>query len=166
MQIRDVTPADFEAIQAIYAHHVLTGTGSFAEEPPTLEDLTVLFSDLLAKQFPHLVAVDETGQIMGYCYAGPYTERSASRFTGEDSIYIHPDFLGRGVGRSLLNALIRRCAEQGFQQMMAVIGDSENTASVGLHKSLGFEMIGTARNIGFKFGRHLDVVYMQKQLGQ
>lgn len=164
MQIRDAKTADFEAIHAIYAHHVLTGTGSFAEEPPSLQDLTTLFSDLMAKRFPHLVAVDASGQVIGYCYAGPYKERSAYRFTVEDSIYIHPDFMQGGVGRALLAELIRRCTEQEFQQMIAVIGDSENRGSIGLHESLGFEMIGTAKNIGFKFGRHLDVVYMQKRL--
>jgi len=156
---------DLAAITAIYAHHVRHGTASFEEVPPTEAEMARRFGLLAEDGMPILVDCDDQGCVLGYAYAGLYNRRSAYRHTVENSIYVDRDHQRRGAGRRLLEGLIRRCKHDGYRQMMAVIGDSGNTASIGLHAALGFRHLGTAYEIGFKFGRWLDVVYMQRDLG-
>lgn len=163
--IRPSRDADLSAIQAIYAHHVLTGSASFEEEAPPLEDMARRRAAVLDAGLPYLVAEHE-GVVLGYAYAGPYRPRRAYRFTVEDSVYLAPEAAGRGIGRALLSALILRCEASGYRQMVAVIGDSANAASIGLHRSLGFEPVGVLRAAGFKFGRWVDSVLMQRALGE
>lgn len=163
--LRAATPGDVPALQAIYAHHVLTGFASFEEEAPDEAEMARRLRLLLDGGYPYLVATDpDTGQVLGYAYAGPYRPRSAYRFTVEDSVYIAPDALGRGLGRALLACLIEEATTRGFQQMIAVIGDSGNVGSIALHGALGFAMVGTLRNVGLKRGRVLDSVLMQRSL--
>jgi L-amino acid N-acyltransferase YncA len=162
--IRAAAPADIPAITAIYAEAVRTGTASFELEPPDAAEMRARFDALTGRDYPFLVA-DLGGQIAGYAYAGPYRSRAAYRFTLENSVYVHADWQGKGVGRALLNALIATAEAQGFRQMIAVIGDSRNTASIRLHEAAGFEMIGTHRAVGRKHGQWLDTVQMQKSLG-
>ncbi|UKJ72644.1 GNAT family N-acetyltransferase [Azospirillum brasilense] len=164
MNIRSSRPDDLERIQAIYAHHVLTGAASFEEVPPGLEELARRRDDVLARGMPYVVA-EMGGRVIGYAYAGPYRLRTAYRYSVEDSIYLDPDCMGRGAGRALLSTLIDRCEEAGCRQMIAVIGDSENASSIGLHRSLGFEPAGLLKAVGFKFGRWVDSVLMQRPLG-
>ncbi|MDE1152865.1 MAG: GNAT family N-acetyltransferase [Micavibrio sp.] len=164
MLLRAATTDDIAAIADIYAHHVTHGTGSFELEPPTTAEMTARQRDILALKLPYLVAEDN-GDILGYAYAGPYRPRLAYRFTVEDSVYIHPVATSRGIGKLLLNRLIDDCTALGLRQMVAVIGDAENKSSINLHKSLGFTHTGTLKDVGFKFGRWLDVVLMQRQLG-
>lgn len=164
MLIRDSRPDDLDRIQAIYAHHVLNGLASFEETPPDAAELARRRGDVLERGFPYLVA-DIDGRIAGYAYAGPYRLRSAYRYTVEDSIYVDPGCTGAGVGRALLSALIGRCTAAGCRQMVAVIGDSGNAASIGLHRALGFTPAGVLTSIGFKFGRWVDSVLMQRALG-
>lgn len=156
--------AHLAAVTSIYAHHVLHGRASFEEVPPTEEEMAERFATLKAQDYPVLIAVNAQQQLLGYAYAGPHKLRSAYRFTVEDSIYVAPDTLGKGIGKALLTELILKCEEAGFRQMLAVIGDSENEASIGLHASCGFAHFGTATKVGFKFGQWLDVVYMQRTL--
>ena len=163
--LRDATIADLEQIQPIYAHHVMHGAASFEESPPDLAEMTARFQALKAKNMPYLAALEDE-RILGYAYAGPYRPRSAYRFTVEDSIYLAPDAAGKGLGRLLLAELVDRCTAMGMRQMIAVIGDSANVASIGLHRALGFAMIGTLPAIGFKFGRWIDSVLMQRALGE
>ena len=163
MNIRDSRLDDLARIRAIYAHHVLTGTASFEEVPPGLEELARRRDDVLARGLPYVVAETE-GRVIGYAYAGPYRLRTAYRYTVEDSIYLDPDCMGRGAGRALLSAVIDRCAAAGCRQMIAVIGGSDNAASISLHRSLGFEPAGVLKAVGFKFGRWLDSVLMQRPL--
>ena len=158
-------PGDINAITGIYGHHVLHGRASFETEPPTREDMTGRIGTLLAGGYPVLVA-ELDGAVLGYAYAGPHNARHGYRLTVEDSIYIHPDALRRGLGHALLQELIIAARDRGYRQMMAVIGDSGNTASIELHRAHGFCHIGTARGIGFKFGEFLDVVYMQLALAE
>lgn len=162
--IRPFAEADIAAIAAIYSHHVLTGTATFEEVPPDVDEMRSRLCDLTDSGFPVLVACSPSDEVVGYAYAGPYKTRSAYRFTVEDSIYIHHDHLRRGAGRALLSALIDKCKDRDYKQVLAVIGDSDNQGSIGLHRSCGFVPVGTARNLGFKFGRWLDVVYMQRSL--
>ena len=157
-------PSDIAAMTAIYHHHVLHGTASFEIDPPSIGDMESRMSALMAKEYPVLIAEKYDGVIVGFAYAGPHKPRAAYNQTVEDSVYLDKDCLGKGIGRQLLTALINAAAARGFYQMMAVIGDSANTASIGLHSALGFRHIGTAQEIGFKFGRRLDIVYMQKAL--
>ena len=157
-------PAHLEAVTSIYANHVLHGRASFEEVPPTTDEMAQRFATLAAQNYPILVALDEAGCVLGYAYAGPHKLRSAYRFTVEDSIYVAPDALGKGIGKALLTALITSCEKGGYKQMLAVIGDSENAASIGLHAACGFTHFGTATKVGFKFGQWLDVVYMQRVL--
>jgi len=164
MQIRDATTDDIPAIQSIYAHHVLKGTGTFEEIPPSIEEMT----ERLVHRFPGtswLVATDATG-VIGYAYFAPYGKRSAYRYCAEDSIYVRDDFRGQGVGKALVSRLIEEAEAAGYRQMIAVIGDSENVGSVGMHASLGFRHVGVLRAAGYKFGRWLDVVHMQRSLGK
>jgi L-amino acid N-acyltransferase YncA len=165
MEIRQATEADIGDIQAIYAHHVLNGTGTFEEEPPSVEDMLERFRKVLRQHCVWLVASDATG-VLGYGYYTPFRERSAYRYTVEDSIYVREDVRGQGVGKALVAKLIELATAQGLRQMIAVIGDSENVGSIGVHASLGFHMIGTMKSAGVKFGRWLDVVSMQRPLGR
>jgi L-amino acid N-acyltransferase YncA len=163
VQVRAATPDDVPASQAIYAHHVLHGLASFEEQPPTREELRHRYERVVAKGLPWLVA-DFGGVVAGYGYCAPYRERSAYRYTLEDSIYVREDYHGRGVGAALLEALIERCTALGYRQMVAVIGDSAHAASINLHGSAGFVRVGTLRSVGFKFGRWVDSVLMQRPL--
>jgi L-amino acid N-acyltransferase YncA len=175
--VRPSRDDDVAGIAAIYGHHVLHGVASFEEVPPTVEEMARRRGDILARGFPYLVAerpggaLDSSGangasgKIIGYCYAGPYRARVGYRFSVEDSIYIDPDAIGRGVGRALLGAVIDEVTRQGYRQMIAVIGGSETLASIRLHAALGFTQIGVFPAIGFKFGRWIDSVYMQRALG-
>jgi phosphinothricin acetyltransferase len=163
MQIRAAVAADLAQVQAIYAHHVLNGTGSFEEVPPSLEELTSRFEKTLAHGDGWFVAEDATG-ILGYGYYGPHHPRTAFRFTVEDSVYVRDGVRGQGVGKALVAALIEHASKAGYKQMVALVGDSENVASVGMHASLGFVHAGTLRKVGFKHERWLDLVIMQKAL--
>jgi phosphinothricin acetyltransferase len=165
MFIRDATPADLTAITAIYAHHVLHGTGTFEEEPPDEADMAARIAKVQEAGSAWLVAEGDDGAVAGYGYYAQFRDRSAYRFTAEDSIYVREDVRGQGVGKALVAALVQRAEAQGFRQMIAVIGDSENTGSIGLHLSLGFRQVGVLRAAGLKFGRWLDVVQMQRALG-
>jgi phosphinothricin acetyltransferase len=165
MDIRNATEADVPDIQAIYAHHVLHGTGTFEDEPPSVEEMLGRFHKVVDKGHVWLVATDATG-VLGYGYYAPFRERSAYRFTVEDSIYVREDVRGQGVGKALVTRLIDLATKAGLRQMIAVIGDSENVGSIGVHASLGFHMIGTMKSSGLKFGRWLDVVTMQRALGK
>lgn len=165
MEIRPVGPADLPQIQAIYAHHVATGYASFEEEPPDLAEMTKRCETLLERGLPYIVAAEPDGKILGYAYAGPFRPRRAYRFSVENSIYTRPDSAGMGIGRALLTELIKQATAWGARQMIAVIGDSGNAGSIGLHKALGFQPIGVIRSVGFKHGRWLDSVLMQLPLG-
>ncbi len=165
MQIRPATPADLAYIQSIYAHHVLTGTGTFEEVPPPVEEITERVEKVTGQGWSWLVATDATG-VLGYAYYTQFRDRSAYRYCVEDSVYVREDVRGQGVGKALVARLIEDASAQGMRQMIAVIGDSENVGSIGVHASLGFQMVGTMRAVGVKFGRWLDVVSMQRALGR
>jgi phosphinothricin acetyltransferase len=162
--IRPARDEDLAPIQAIYAHHVLTGLATFEEVPPDAPEIARRRAELLARGLPFLVAEAE-GTVLGYAYAGPYRDRPAYRYCLEDSIYLAPDAVGRGVGQRLLAALIEGCTALGYRQMVAVIGDSGNAASIAVHARAGFRHVGTFRAVGFKFGRWVDTVLMQRPLG-
>jgi phosphinothricin acetyltransferase len=164
MLLRPATPADIAAITRIYAHSVRHGTASFEIEPPDEAEMARRQDALLAGGFPYLVA-EAGGLVVGYAYAGPYRARPAYRFTVEDSIYLAPDAQGRGIGRALLHRLIDESVTRGYRQMIAVIGDSAQAASIALHQAAGFRLIGRFESVGFKFDRWLDSVLMQKALG-
>ena len=166
--LREADGSDTPSIAALYAGHVRDGLGSFEEEPPRHSEIDRRRRAVQAYGLPYLIAERKTKsgpKLAGFAYAGIYRPRSAYRFTVEDSVYVAPDAQGRGIGRALLSALIERTTGMGMRQMIAVIGDSSNAASIGLHRSLGFRMIGTFRSIGFKHGRWLDSVLMQRALG-
>lgn len=163
--IRPSSDADLPAITAIYAHHVLTGTGTFETVPPTLEEMTARRADVLAKGLPFLVA-EERGQVLGYAYCQWFKPRPAYRFSAEDSIYLHPEASGKGLGKELLTVLCAQAEDAGVRKLIAVIGDSANLASVGVHRTLGFEDAGVLKSCGWKFGKWLDVVLMDKSLGE
>lgn len=165
MQIRDAGPADLPAITAIYAHHVLHGTGTFEEVPPGEEEMAGRMAAVQEKGWPWLVAEDAAGEVVGYAYVAQFRARSAYRFAGEDSVYVRDDQRGQGVGKALVDALLSRAEAAGFRQMFAVIGDSENVGSIGLHVSLGFRQVGVLKSAGVKFGRWVDVVFMQRPVG-
>jgi phosphinothricin acetyltransferase len=165
LEIRPADTADLPFVTEIYAHEVCFGTATFELIPPDLAEMTRRFHALVDGGFPYLVAVLE-GRVVGYAYAGSYRPRPAYRFTVENSVYLDPSIHRRGIGRQLLQRLIGECAARGFRQMIAVIGDSANAASVGLHSRCGFQMIGTHPNVGLKFGRWLDTVMMQLALGE
>jgi phosphinothricin acetyltransferase len=164
MEIRDATEADIPEIQSIYAHHVLHGLGTFEEAPPSIEDMTERFHKVQKNGWPWLVATDTTG-VVGYAYYTQFRDRSAYRFCVEDSIYVREDVRGQGVGKALVARLIDIATQHGMRQMIAVIGDSDNVGSIGVHASLGFQMVGTMRSVGVKFGQWVDVVTMQRPLG-
>lgn len=161
--LRDAAPADLPALQAIYAGHVLAGTASFEETAPGLAEMGERLAAIQHAGLPWLVAA-VAGRVAGYAYASRFHARSAYRFTVEDSIYLAPEFQGRGIGRALLAELIGRCTALGLHQMVARIGDSANLASIRLHAAAGFTPAGTLEQVGFKFGRWLDVVHMQRRL--
>ena len=165
MDLRDAAPGDLPAITAIYAHHVLHGTGTFEEEPPDEAEMARRMAAVQDQGWPWLVA-EEGGRILGFAYLAQFRPRSAYRHAGEDSVYVRDDIRGQGVGKALVAALLRRAEECGFRQVFAVIGDSENVGSIGLHVSLGFRQIGVMRSAGAKFGRWLDVVTMQRAIGR
>ncbi len=154
---------DLADCQSIYAHHVLYGTGTFEEIPPSLEELTARHAAITEAGWAWLVAVDATG-VLGFGYYAQYRARSAYRFAAEDSVYVRDTVRGQGVGKAIIAALLSHAAAAGFTQMLAVIGDSENTGSIGVHASLGFAPVGTMRKVGYKFARWLDVVTMQKSI--
>jgi phosphinothricin acetyltransferase len=162
--IRPSEPADVPAITSIYAWNVLHGTGTFEFDPPDQAEISRRRDDVVAKGLPWIVAEDGA-RVLGYAYAIHFRPRPAYRFCLEDSIYLGADAVGRGIGRLLLAELIARSEAAGARQLLAVIGDSANTASVGVHRALGFEPIGTMKAVGWKFDRWLDVVLMQKRLG-
>ena len=165
MLVREARDDDMTQVQTIYAHHVLHGTASFEEEPPALAEMQRRRADVLGRGLPYLVA-EQDGRVVGYAYATPYRTRSAYRFTIENSVYVDHARPRAGIGRALLSALIERCERGEWQQMIAVIGDSAHASSIGLHASLGFRNVGTLYAVGFKFGRWLDSVLMQRALKQ
>ena len=164
MEVRAALPADAAAVQAIYAHHVLHGLGTFETEPPDLREMQSRHAQITAAGFPYLVGVD-AGAVIGYAYANHFRTRAAYRYTVEDSVYVAPAAQRRGVGKLLLDELVARCGAQGLRQMLAVIGDSANAGSIGLHRACGFEHVGTMRAVGRKANRWIDVVVMQRALG-
>jgi phosphinothricin acetyltransferase len=164
--LRDATPADIPAITAIYGHAVRTGLASFEYEPPDETEMARRYRAVVDGGFPYIVATDEAGDVLGYSYASTYRPRAAYRFSVENSIYVAADGHGRGVGRALLNELIARCTALGFRLMIAVIGDSANAASIGLHGACGFAPAGKLPNVGWKHGRWVDSVLMTLPLGE
>jgi phosphinothricin acetyltransferase len=150
-------------MQSIYAHHVLHGAGTFEEVPPSVEDMGAHFAHVTGRGWDWLVAAGPTG-VVGYAYYAPFRDRSAYRMTAETSIYVRDDVRGQGVGKALVAALIEAAGRKGFKRMVAVIGDSENAGSIGVHASLGFRHSGVLREAGYKFGRWVDVVFMQRSL--
>ena len=164
--IRPATAADLPAVTAIYRHAVTQGTATFETEPPSEAEMGERFRAIVGGGFPYLVACTPDGGTVGYAYAGLYRTRVAYRHTLEDSVYIDPAFRRRGVGRALLDHLLTESEARGFRQMVAVIGDSAQIPSIALHRAAGFRMVGTFEAVGFKFGRWLDTVMMQRALGE
>ena len=165
LEIRPATVADLPFITEIYEHAVRYGTATFELIPPDLAEMKRRFGALMDGGFPYLVATLD-GSVAGYAYASPYRPRPAYRFTVENSVYLQPAVHRRGIGLQLLQNLIDECEPRGYRQMIAVIGDSANAGSIGVHRRCGFQMIGTHPNVGFKFGRWLDTVMMQRPLGE
>lgn len=165
MLLRPATPQDLPAIQAIYAHHVLHGLASFEEEAPPLAEMRRRYEDVTGSGLPYLVA-EEKGEVLGYGYCTLYRARSAYRYTLEDSVYVKEGRQGKGIGTAVLAELIARCTVLDYRQMIAVIGDSGNAASIGVHARLGFVRAGNLRSTGYKFGRWVDTVLMQLPLGE
>ena len=176
VRVRDARRGDLADIREIYAHHVLHGLASFEETPPDLAEVTRRFEATLAHGLPYLAAEAEVAgpgvagpgaepALRGYAYAGPYRPRPAYRYSVENSLYVAPGLEGRGIGRALLEELIRRCTALGFRQMIAVIGDSGHLPSIKFHESLGFTEAGHLRSVGFKFGHWVDSVILQRRLG-
>ncbi|NGM50485.1 N-acetyltransferase [Caulobacter sp. 602-2] len=163
LTIRPSTDADVPAITAIYGWNVLNGLGTFEEVPPDQAEMARRRAAFLDRGLPYLVA-EQDGKVLGYAYAGPFRLRAAYRYTVEDSIYVAPDAAGKGVGKALLQALIEACEGLGLRQICAVIGDSGNAASIGVHAALGFEHKGVFPAMGYKFGRWVDLVWMQRSL--
>lgn len=162
--IRPSRDEDVAAIAAIYAHHVLNGTGTFEIDAPTGSDMAARRADVLSRGLPYLVA-EEGGQVLGFAYCNWFKPRPAYRFSAEDSIYLAPEAAGKGVGKMLLAALAQQAEAAGVRKLIAVIGDSANAGSIGVHISLGFSHVGVIKSCGWKFGRWLDIVLMEKQLG-
>lgn len=152
-------------IQEIYSWHVVNGIATFETVPPTVDEMQHRLDKVCQANTPWLVA-EVDGKVLGYCYLAHYRPRYAYRFTLEDSIYLHPDALGKGIGKALLSEAIRQAEQAGFRQLIAVIGNSENSGSLGLHRALGFEITGTLKSVGFKHGRWVDTVIMQRSLGE
>ena len=164
--MRPVAAADMAAIQAIYAHYVETSTATFEEVAPTVGEMQRRLADTQARGLPYLAAIGEDGTILGFAYASPFRTRSAYRYAVEDSVYVAPGAQRGGIGRLLLLALAERCAAIGYRQMVAVIGGNANAASIALHIRCGFRQVGLMPSVGFKFGRWIDSVRMQRALGE
>ncbi|MDB5743897.1 MAG: GCN5-related N-acetyltransferase [Polaromonas sp.] len=162
--IRPSRADDIAAVTAIYAHHVLHGTGTFETMPPQTDDMRARRADVLAKGLPYLVA-EEEGNVVGFAYGNWFKPRPAYRFSVEDSIYLAPDAQRNGLGRALLAELLARCETAGIRKVMAIVGDSANAGSVGVHRALGFQQVGIIEACGWKFGAWRDIVIMQKTLG-
>ena len=161
--VRDATDGDLAAVQAIYGHHVLTGTGTFEEAAPAVDEIAARRAAVVEAGLPYLVA-EADGAVVGFAYATTYHRRPAYRYTVEDSVYVAAGMGGRGIGKALLTEVVRRCEDGPWQQMLAIVGDSGNTGSIALHRSLGFREVGTLRSVGFKFGGWVDTVLMQRPL--
>lgn len=162
--VRPSKAGDVAAIAEIYGYHVLNGLASFELLAPSADEMAKRRADLIGRKFPYLVAECD-GRVVGYAYASLYRTRPAYRHTLEDSVYVHKDFAGRGVGKRLLDALLEACEKAGCRQLIAVIGDSDNTGSIRLHAACGFKRTGTLKAVGFKFGRWVDSVIMQRAIG-
>ena len=162
--IRASRDEDVAPITAIYTHHVLHGTGTFEIDPPTAQDMAARRADVLAKGLPYLVA-EEAGQVLGFAYCNWFKPRPAYRFSAEDSIYVADAARGRGLGRQLLEALAMQAEATGVRKLLAVIGDSANAGSIGVHRAAGFTDVGVMRSVGWKFGAWRDIVLMEKPLG-
>jgi phosphinothricin acetyltransferase len=163
MIVRPALPADADALAAIYGHYVLHGFGTFEESAPSPSEMETRRRSVADRGLPYFVA-DDGGRVLGFGYAGPFRTRAAYRYTVEDSVYIAPDAVGRGIGKAVLTPVIEACRLFGIHQVVAVIGDTGNAASIALHRALGFERCGVGRGFGYKAGRWLDVVWMQKAL--
>lgn len=163
--LRDASEADMAAVLDIYTHHVLHGLATFEEEPPSLGEMKLRRNAAVAMGLPYLAA-ERAGQIVGYAYATSYRPRPAYRFAIEDSVYVRDGFSGQGIGSALLGELIERCSQGPWRQMLAIIGDSGNEGSIALHRRMGFSHTGTFRSVGFKLGRWVDTVLMQRGLGK
>ena len=163
--VRPSTEADLSAIASIYGHYVLHSLATFELIPPSETEMIQRWEKIVALGLAHVVCENE-GEVVGYAYASQHRPREAYRFTVEDSLYIHPAHLRRGIGRRLLSELIKQCEAAGYRQMIAVIGDSPNAASIGLHSSFGFTEAGILRSVGWKFERWVDTVLMQRSLGE
>ena len=163
--IRPSTDADLPAITAIYGHHVLTGTGTFEVDPPSLDDMRARRADVLSKSLPWLVATEDE-KVIGFAYCNWFKPRPAYRFSAEDSIYLSTEAAGKGVGRTLLAELMAQAQRAGVRKLIAVIGDSANAGSIAVHKSAGFQSVGVLKSCGWKFDKWLDVVMMDKALGE
>lgn len=163
--LRPAVADDIPAIARIYEHAVLNGTASFELDPPSQAEMLARFETLTRQSYPYIVACDGSGAVVGYAYAGPFRARPAYRWSVEDSIYVHPDAKGQGLGLILLERLLELCEAAGFRQMIAVIGGSDHTPSIRVHEKAGFERIGVFKGSGFKFGRWLDTLLMQRSLG-
>jgi L-amino acid N-acyltransferase YncA len=161
--VRDSLESDLAEIQAIYAHHVLHGTASFELTPPTLDEMRQRRADVVAKNLPYLVA-EQNGQVVGYAYVTLYRPRPAYRFTVEDSVYVRDGLTGQGIGSLLLAQIIEICTENGYRQLMAVVGDA-SPPSVSLHQRHGFTLAGTFKSVGYKFGAWRDTAMLQRPLG-
>ena len=164
MLVRPVAPQDIPAIHSIYAHHVLHGLASFEEEPPAAGEMRRRYDEVMARGLPYLAAED-AGEVLAYGYCAPYRARSAYRYALEDSVYVLEGREGKGIGTAILAELIARCERAGYRQLVAVIGDSAHQPSIALHARLGFVRVGTLRSVGYKFGRWVDTVIMQRPLG-
>lgn len=162
--IRPATAADIPAIAAIYGHHCTHGWGTFEEGAPSVDEMAARVKAVQDRGLPYLVA-EEDGKVAGFAYASPFRLRAAYRYTAEDTVYVAPGMAGRGIGKAVLGAVMAECETLGLRQLVAVIGGSDNAGSIGLHRSLGFAMIGTTPALGYKDGDWRDVVWMQKALG-
>jgi L-amino acid N-acyltransferase YncA len=165
LTLRPSTDADLPAITAIYAHHVIHGTGTFETTPPTQDEMAARRADVLAKALPYLVAEND-GRVIGFAYCQWFKPRPAYRFSAENSIYLDPAAAGQRIGNKLLSELVRHAEAAGMRKLIAVIGDSENVRSIGVHRAVGFRHVGTIEACGWKFGRWLDIVLMEKAVGE
>jgi L-amino acid N-acyltransferase YncA len=165
LNLRPSTDADLRAITAIYAHHVTHGTGTFETVPPTEDEMAGRRADVLAKGLPYLVA-EQDGRVLGFAYCQWFKPRPAYRFSAEDSIYLDPNAAGQRLGNKLLSELARAAEATGVRKLIAVIGDSGNVRSIGVHRAVGFRHVGTIEGCGWKFDRWLDIVLMEKSLGE
>ena len=163
MNIRPALEGDAEALAAIYRHAVLHGFGTFEETPPSPEEMAARWRNITGRGLPYFVA-EADGRVLGFAYASPFRPRPGYRFTIEDSVYVAPDAVGRGIGRAVLLQVLDACEALGVRQVAAVIGDSGNAASIALHRAIGFTDSGVGRSFGFKHGRCVDIVFMQKAL--